>query len=174
MRERQVAVTVEGCIRDRRLKIAQDSVSSSFSVKALEVTEFTLDGPKELLQQLKSGHNDHQDLVTGITIVPDTRTDDDLTTTIEVGKKTRINAGSSNNTESNPVAARSKILNLRVTSIKHLADRCSFERGPAAFRRSFQCPLRGPGPPSPTPPSAALPPPPHPLQRTWPIRLTFP
>ena len=101
-------------------------VSSSFSVKALEVTEFTLDGPKELLQQLKSGHNDHQDLVTGITIVPDTRTDDDLTTTIEVGKKTRINAGIEQQHRKQSGCRSFKDPEPRVTSIKHLADRCSF------------------------------------------------
>ena len=113
-------VVVEGCIRDSRLKI--DRSRPSPLLAALEATEFVLEGPKELLQRIKSEHGDHQDEIHGVAIVPASRTEQVDVGSTPIGDKTRVvigtRAGTNERRGFNPIR-------LRVESLVHLADKCS-------------------------------------------------
>ena len=133
LRETRVPVTVSGCLRRGSLQLAdwpfKDTLANVFDTDVV-----ILDGPKDLLKQLRGEHNLHQDEVTGIAIVqasPDGRTTTDVETK-DTGKGT-ITAGVR---ESSGVAAErlAKTVTLRVASFRHLDDKCSIARSPQPHR----------------------------------------
>jgi hypothetical protein len=127
MRDREVVVTVEGCVRGNRLKLGIRGEPVAPAVRLLNASEFSLEGPKELLRQLQKDHDGHQDEITGIAVVPAAREDDGYIETKEVGKRTRIVAGTSSTktSETSPMSSTSRIVRLKVQSLTHLANRCS-------------------------------------------------
>src|SRR5712691_5188999 len=86
-------------------------------------SEFVMEGPKELLQQLRREHDGHQDEITGIAIVPASRTDDGNTQTKQLGKKTRITVGARSAGDDRADGRRP--VRLKVQSLRHLDDKCS-------------------------------------------------
>ena len=121
VRDSQHSVVVEGCLRGSRLKI--DRTVSNVTVDSLGASEFVMEGPKELLQQIRRQHDGHQDEITGIAIVPASRTGDTEIETKQLGKKTRITVGSRSGQDERLEGFRP--LRLKVASLRHLADKCS-------------------------------------------------
>jgi hypothetical protein len=120
LRDTERPITVDGCIRGTRLKI--DSSAASLTVRLLGATEFTLEGPKELLRQLQREHDGHEDEISGIAVIPASRENDGEIQTKEIGEKTRVTAGTRDATQNE----RSKFnpMRLKVTSMRHLSDKC--------------------------------------------------
>ena len=126
LRDTEREVVLEGCLYGNRLKIAGDNLSNRLVTDLLGTTEFVLDGPKETLRQLKSAHDGHQDQVTGIVVIPYSRTEQTEVSTKEIGKKTRVTAGGkSPSTDSLEPSTKPKPVRFKFVSLKHLADKCS-------------------------------------------------
>lgn len=129
LRDEERAIVVEGCIwGGDRLKV--DSTVSSLTIRMLETSEFLLDAPKETLQMLRSLHDGHQDEISGIVVIPASRRNDgDFTQSKEIGDKTRITVGTRSGTsgagDTPDQVRKGKALKLKVTSLRHLADKCS-------------------------------------------------
>src|SRR5688500_17982032 len=68
VRPTEVAVTVEGCIFGRQLRLTE-GVPGTHEL-ALNASEFVMEGSKELLRQLARDHDGHQEIITGIAIIP--------------------------------------------------------------------------------------------------------
>ena len=69
MQEKRLAVTVYGCIRGKRLVLSSMSEREGL-ISLLNANELQLEGPKELLTQLRREHENHDDELRGIAIVP--------------------------------------------------------------------------------------------------------
>ena len=69
VKSRQHEIVVQGCVRNGRLRIA-GSVARDLPFDMLNVSEFILDGPKEMLRQIKELHNGHYDEIAGIAMIP--------------------------------------------------------------------------------------------------------
>jgi hypothetical protein len=121
VRQTERPAIVEGCLRGNRLKI--DRRLPNVTTDFLGASEFVLEGPKELLQQIRREHDDHQDEITGIVIIPASRTDDTEVQTTQVGKRTRITIGSRQAKGTDPPELRP--LRLKVQSLRHIADKCT-------------------------------------------------
>jgi hypothetical protein len=61
----QHQIAVRGCLQNGRLRIA-DSVVKDLPFEMLNVSEFILDGPKEMLRQIKELHDGHYDEIAGV------------------------------------------------------------------------------------------------------------
>ena len=120
-RAMQYAISVKGCIEGRRLKI---SASEAFSLPfdTLRASEFILDGPKELLQQIQERHSRHYDEIEGVVTVPPSPTD--ATTSITSKKIGPVRVGSGSHQSSSPVADPKRPLTLKVVSLTHLTEAC--------------------------------------------------
>src|SRR4029079_17368975 len=121
LKDSQYPVVVRGCLRGTRLKI--DRTASNAAVDSLGASEFVMEGPKELLQQMRRDHDGHQDEITGIAIVPASRADDKDTETTQVGKKTRITVGARSGSDDRANGFRP--VRLKVQSLRHIDDKCS-------------------------------------------------
>jgi hypothetical protein len=121
VRDSQFPVVVQGCLRGSRLKI--DRTASNAAVDSLAASEFVMEGPKELLQQMRREHDGHQDEITGIAILPASRTDDSNTETKQIGKKTRITVGARSGRDERTDGFRP--VRLKVLSLRHIDDKCS-------------------------------------------------
>jgi len=121
VRDSQYPIVVLGCLSGNRLKI--DRAVANATVDSLGASEFVMEGPKELLQQLRREHDGHQDEITGIAIVPASRTDDGNTQTKQLGKKTRITVGARSAGDDRADGRRP--VRLKVQSLRHLDDKCS-------------------------------------------------
>ncbi|HEY3043414.1 MAG TPA: hypothetical protein VGJ39_05295 [Vicinamibacterales bacterium] len=122
VRDSQSPVVVTGCLSGSRLKI--DRTVSNPTVDSLGASEFVMEGPKELLQQIRREHDGHQDEITGIAIVPASRTDEGKTETKQLGKKTRITVGARTTVGERLDGPRP--VRLKVASLRHIDDKCSF------------------------------------------------
>ena len=123
IRDSQMSVVITGCIWGNRLTVDGES---GVDAKALGASEYILEGPKELLQQLKTDHEGHEDEIAGIAIVPAGNVDGVDTRSKPLGPKTRVTAGAGRPSESGP--PRAKTLRLRVASIRHISNKCSVAR----------------------------------------------
>jgi hypothetical protein len=63
----QYAITVKGCIDDRRLTVSE-SDAEKLTIEMLRVTEFRLDGPRDVLRLLRE-HDGHDDEIAGVVSV---------------------------------------------------------------------------------------------------------
>lgn len=127
-RETTHLVTVRGCIRGNRLKV--DPETSGGIVAVLDVSDFSLEGPKELLRQLKAEHDNHYDEITGIVVVPPRKDSDVVTSTKKVGPKTSIAVTGKKETvdvDSQP-QPRNQTLKLKVQQLTHVDNRCTLAR----------------------------------------------
>ena len=124
VREATHLVTVRGCIRGDRLKIDPDSFKNILSV--LNVKDFALEGPKELMRQLKSEHDNHEDEISGIVVVPPQKDRDVVTSTKKVGPKTSVSVsgkGRNEDIDSQP-EVKAQTLRLKVQELRHVSSRC--------------------------------------------------
>lgn len=113
-------VTVSGCVSGSHLKLARgnsDSVAAT-----LHVSEYVLEGSKELLRTLRKDHDGHYEEITGALKLPAGQNPNDVQVKQkQLGPKTRITLGTrETNGEELPVPVR-----IVVSSYRHLANRCS-------------------------------------------------
>lgn len=122
LRATQHKVVVQGCVQNGRLKIA-DNLAEQLPFDVLNVSEFILEGPKELLKQIQEQHNRHYDEIAGIATVPPPPQDEDAT--VQTAKKgpVRITAG---RRDEKSVGAKSapQQIRLRVASLTHISEGC--------------------------------------------------
>ena len=123
VRDSQHAVVVEGCLRGSRLKI--DRTRSNVVADWLGASEFVLEGPKELLQQIRREHDGHQDELTGLAILPASRTENSDTETKQLGTKTRITVSARSGRDERDRAEGFRPVRLKVESLRHIDDKCS-------------------------------------------------
>jgi hypothetical protein len=126
VRDLEYAVTMQGCIFGKRFKADGDDQMTRRAIDLVGTKDFTIEGPKELLQQLQTGHDGHQDEIVGIVVVPGGRQREGDVTIRDIGSRTRIIAGASRPSRDGeaPVETRSPILRLKVQSLEHLDDKC--------------------------------------------------
>ena len=147
------SVTVEGCLSGTHLKPELASPNTEMVFKELKVKEFRLEGTKALLKE----HDGHQDEFSGVVYVPP-----DKKVAVQgrqVGKRTRI-TGTTSTGEPDPRRAASdprvadhetttesqgklearQWLRMKVTSVKHVSDKCS------VTAKGGQFPTDSPGP----------------------------
>src|SRR5688500_9680808 len=67
VRPTEIRVTLEGCLEGSRLTLT-DRMSPEREL--LKANEFALEGPKELMTLLAKEHDRHQEIITGIAIIP--------------------------------------------------------------------------------------------------------
>jgi hypothetical protein len=123
--EQRIPVTVSGCLRGTRLNISAASQRDGVA-DLLKASQFILEGPKDLLQQIRREHQGHEDEISGIAIIkpsPDGTSTTDVSTK-PLGKKGSITVGVH---ESSGVAAEEveAPVRLKVESLRHLADACA-------------------------------------------------
>ena len=124
MLEKRLALTVYGCVRGKRLVLSSMS-SREGIIDLLNANELLLEGPKELLTQLRREHEDHDDEFTGIAIVPPSPDGSSTSEgeTKELGKKTHVTLGVRES--SGPTGNVRRSVRFRVETIKHLHDACT-------------------------------------------------
>lgn len=124
MQEKRLPLTVYGCVRGKRLVLSSMS-SREGIIDLLNANELLLEGPKELLTQLRREHEDHDDEFTGIAIVPPSpdgsSTSDGQTK--ELGKKSKITLGVRES--SGPTGNVRRTVRFKVESVRHLYDACT-------------------------------------------------
>ena len=121
-KSKQIELLVTGCIRGRRLQVSdlhtRDSVFDS-----LRVSEFILEGPRELLRQIKDYHDGHNDQIEGIVTVPPPITGGSSTVTTKKFGKARVTLGGREEGKAY-VEEPTKPLTLKVASLTHLNGKC--------------------------------------------------
>ena len=125
VRDVQQPLTVEGCISGTRLRYDREHPVNT-EARLLDAKEFILEGPRELMQQIKAAHEGHEDQIIGTVIIPPSHQGDTLTTTRRIGKTT-ISGGTRQETK-DPEAFDEKgqrPLRLKVTELRHVRERCS-------------------------------------------------
>ena len=123
LKSNEYRIAAKGCIRGRRLS-ASDVESSDSIFRTLGATEFLLQGPRELLQQIRDNHEGHYDEVEGIVVVPaSTNGGSSTVTTKDIGK-TRVTLGGREEGKAY-VQESPKPLTLKVTSLAHLQEGCA-------------------------------------------------
>ena len=117
-------VTVRGCIRGTRLKI--DHGFSGSTVAVLDAKDFSLEGPKELMRQVKDDHDDHYDEITGIVVLPAHKDRDLVTSKKKVAPKTNVIITGKSEQEDldTPPEPKNQTLKLKVQQLVHLENRC--------------------------------------------------
>ena len=131
-------VTIEGCLSGNRLRPETRSLTTAMVTGALNIREFRLEATKALLKE----HDGHQDEFSGVVYVP---ADKNVNVqTRQAGKRTRI-VGTSTVGDTDPRRAGGgtrvadpkrpsdpqdqlearKWLRMKVTSVKHVSDKCS-------------------------------------------------
>jgi hypothetical protein len=121
MKSSQHAVVVKGCIQNKRLKISQRQ-ADTLEFNVLRATEFILEGPKELMQQLQEQHNRHYDEIDGIVTVPPSPSG--ATTNVTTKKLGPVTVKSGSREERGLVAEKPRSLTLKVRSLTHLTEGC--------------------------------------------------
>jgi hypothetical protein len=129
LRSREIPVVVDGCMEDRRLKLAHGSTTNPHE-QALRATEYILEGPRELLAQLATDHKGHHEEITGIAIIPPSpggATVDTRTKTIggvRVTGAVRQGRGSKPTTQTPAVIDPARPVRIKVQAVTHLAEKC--------------------------------------------------
>jgi hypothetical protein len=120
MQEKRLPLTVRGCVRGKRLVLSQTS-----DISLLNANELLLEGPKELLTQLRREHENHDDELTGIAIVPPSADGSSTTEgqTKEIGKKARITLGVRES--SGPTGDVRRTVRFGLEAVRHLHDACT-------------------------------------------------
>ena len=124
MKNSEIPVTVEGCIRGKTLTPDwTNGRTTNVKVDFVNASEFSLEGPRELLGLLKQSHDGHQDEITGIAIIPASQKPDGEARSKNVGSRTTVSASTERNRWNEDEVHRS--VRLKVVSIRHRADKCS-------------------------------------------------
>jgi hypothetical protein len=118
----QHKVVVRGCVENGRLKIAlQTAPEVPFDI--LNVSEFILEGPKEMLRQIEDEHQGHYDEIDGVATVPPPPNDSDAA--VETVKKGPVRITAGRRDEKGPVTdSASRPIRLRVASLTHISEGC--------------------------------------------------
>jgi hypothetical protein len=118
----QHQIAVRGCLQNGRLRIA-NSVVKDLPFEMLNGSEFILDGPKEMLRQIKELHDGHYDEIAGVATVPPPPQDEDAAVVTSKKGPVRIAAG---RRDEKGVGIRSapQPLRLRVASLTHFSEGC--------------------------------------------------
>jgi hypothetical protein len=123
MRSQELAVDVTGCIHGTRLQPSSSSVSDA-QIALLNASEFVLDGPRELIQQLTREHDGHEERISGIALLP--RPPADTTVEIKTVKKGRTTiTGGVRDRPPSRIQDGKLPVRIKVQSATHLADRCA-------------------------------------------------
>ena len=124
MQEKRLPLTVYGCVRGKRLVLSSMSEREGI-ISLLNANELQLEGAKELLTQLRRQHENHDDELTGIAIVPPSPDGSSTSEgqTKEVGKKTRITMGVREST--GPTGNVRRPIRFKVEAVRHLHDACT-------------------------------------------------
>jgi hypothetical protein len=124
MHEQQFSLSVFGCVRGRRLMLGSRSFDDG-TAKLLNTNELTLEGPRDLMQVLRREHDNHDDELVGVAIVP-AAPDGSSTTSVEstpVGKNGRLTLGVR---ESDGAAGTVRVaVRFKVTAIRHVHEQCA-------------------------------------------------
>ena len=124
MQEKRLPMAVYGCIRGKRLILSSMSGREGI-IDLLNANELQLEGPKELLTQLRREHENHDDQLIGIAIVPPSP--DGASTsegqTKELGKKARVTMGVRES--SGPTGNVRRAVRFKVEAVRHLHDGCT-------------------------------------------------
>jgi hypothetical protein len=125
-RSTQHAVVVKGCVRNGRLRSA-DAAAGDLTFTTLNVSEFVLEGPKELLQQITELHNGHYDEIAGVATVPPPPQDEDAAVVTSKKGPVTITAG---RRDEKSFGARNapQPIKLRVASLTHISEGCAERR----------------------------------------------
>ena len=129
-RGQTIAVALKGCLDGNRLETTADAITDS-QLELLNASEFVLQGPRELLRQLTHDHRGHEELITGVAIIPPQPADVTVDAKTETRGKTRVTAGvrESGLNSAGVFAPDLKLpVRIRVESATHLADRCVPQR----------------------------------------------
>jgi hypothetical protein len=121
-RSTQHKIAVRGCVQNGRLKIA-DSVSRDLPFEILNISDFILEGPKELLRQIREQHNGHYDEIEGIATVPPPPQEEDAAVVSSKKGPVRMTAGRRDE-KSSGVRNTPQSITLRVASLTHLNEGC--------------------------------------------------
>jgi hypothetical protein len=118
----QHKVTVRGCVESGRLRAAAGaSQESTFNM--LDVSEFILEGPQEMLRQIEEQHHRHYDEIAGVAIVPPPPNDTDAA--VETVKKGPVKITAGRRDEKGPITGGSASqIRLRVASLTHISEGC--------------------------------------------------
>jgi hypothetical protein len=124
MQEKRLSLTVYGCVRGKRLVLSSMSEREGI-ISLLNANDLLLEGPKELLTQLRREHENHDDELTGIAIVPPSPDGSSTSEgqTKELGKKARITMGVRES--SGPTGNVRRTVRFRVEAVRHLHDGCT-------------------------------------------------
>ncbi len=128
LRAREVAVVVDGCMEDRRLKLARDSTTNSHE-EALRATEYLLEGPRELLAPLATDHKGHHEEVRGIAIIPPSPGGATVDTRTRTFGGTRVTGAVRQRGDSKPASGTAIVdpprpVRIRVQAVTHIAEKC--------------------------------------------------
>lgn len=114
-------VVVSGCVRGSRLKRSGRVTDSA--ADALNASEFVLEGPRELMQQIRREHDGHYDEITGIAILPPSRNDgSSLVGTKKIGPG-QVSMGARR--EAGQALESPGPVRLRVSSFRHVDEACA-------------------------------------------------
>ena len=119
-------IVVQGCVRNGQLRVA-DSVAQNLPFEMLNASEFILEGPKELLQQIKELHNGHNDEITGVATVPPPPQDEDAAGVTSNKGPVRITAGRRDE-KSLGLKNAPQSIKLQVASLTHISEGCAERR----------------------------------------------
>jgi len=128
LRETKRPLTVQGCVFGSRLKVGgPEAINGAASGLA---DEFVLEGPKELMRQLKANHDGHEEQITGIVTIPPLDERDTLSSTKRVGSKTTITAHGSQEPQDNhgkgDISHPRPPLHLKVEEVRHIENKCPY------------------------------------------------
>ena len=122
LKSTQHNIVVQGCVQNGRLKIP-DSVAANLPFETLNVSEFILEGPKELLRQINEQHKGHYDEVAGIATVPPPPQDEDAA--VVTSKKGPIHITAGRRDEKGVgIKSAPQPIKLRVASLTHISEGC--------------------------------------------------
>jgi len=119
--EYEVAVT--GCIHGKNIR-ASDIEGQGSLFATLRASEFILQGPRELIKQIKDTHDGHYDRIDGIVTVPAAPNGASSTVTTKKLGKTTVTLGGREEGKAY-VQDPPKPLTLKVASLTHLQEGCA-------------------------------------------------
>jgi hypothetical protein len=129
LRSQQVRVTVEGCLSGNHL-LPSLSLSPALDESLLNASEFILEGPRDLMRQLRSNHDTHLERISGLATVPQPEGTTVETHGVTKGK-TRVTtgvraSGGESRSGGATLSGEAKLpVRLRVQDAEHLAEKCA-------------------------------------------------
>ena len=139
-RPSEQSAIVEGCLSKKQLKPDLTALTTRRVFEALEIKELVLEGPKGVMDLLQKEHDGHQDEITGVIIVPAGR--DTKVQGGAIGPRTRVTGVTSADPDPRSTSPRGRVatpsndliesqqwLRMKVTSLRHISDKCHVAGG---------------------------------------------